>query len=62
MWSVVYCIQGTVNDWLLVRVIRGRLNVGLDVSLDNMLDCKYVRENAGEFNSTKAYITTASVV
>jgi hypothetical protein len=33
------------------------LNVGLDVSFDNMQDWKGIREKAGEVNSTEVYIT-----
>jgi hypothetical protein len=33
------------------------LDVGLDVSFDNMPDCKGIREKAREVNSTEAYIT-----
>jgi hypothetical protein len=32
------------------------LNVGLGVSFDNMQDRKAIREEAGEVNSTGAYI------
>jgi hypothetical protein len=31
--------------------------VSLDVSFDNMEDCKGVEEKAEEYNRTKAYIT-----
>lgn len=30
------------------------LNVGLDVSFDNMQDCKRIREKAGEVNKYKS--------
>jgi hypothetical protein len=49
----------SVYDWLIVRVIGGEmaLRVGPDVSFDNMQDWKGMREETGEFNSTKAYLT-----
>jgi hypothetical protein len=33
------------------------LNVGLDVSFDNMKDWRGIREKAGEPNNTKPYVT-----
>jgi hypothetical protein len=32
------------------------LNIGLDVSVDNLWDLKGIREKAGEVNSTRARI------
>jgi hypothetical protein len=33
------------------------VNIGLDMSFDNMWDWKGIREKATEVNSTEAYIT-----
>jgi hypothetical protein len=33
------------------------LNVGLDVSFDNMYDCKRIREEAGEVIRSLTYVT-----
>jgi hypothetical protein len=34
------------------------VNVGLDISFDNMYDCKGIQEKAGEVNSPKNYVTS----
>jgi hypothetical protein len=54
----IYNIKKMVYNWLLVRVISEswHKNVGLDVSVDNMLEWKGIREKAEKVNSRKASI------
>jgi hypothetical protein len=43
----------TVSDWLLVLVRKVASDVGLDVSLGNVLNSKEIRERTRQINSTK---------
>jgi hypothetical protein len=55
----IYYTKKVVYDWLFVCYSwEMALNVGLDVSFDNMLDCRVMREKADEVNNTKACITS----
>jgi hypothetical protein len=40
-------------DYFCVLFMGDGVNFGLDVSVNNMQDCKEQRENAGEVNSNK---------
>jgi hypothetical protein len=54
--SLLYGMKETVYDDHLCYLWQIALNVGLDASLDNRKDCKWIREEAVDVNGTNAYI------